>query len=165
MKGRIPYLINRFGTPNILTQYTLLRPNTRDIEVTQNKNIKLPTEFKTLTKQHEGLLYYKEAVDYLKGRGIDDNLIKKFNIGFCNEGKYAGRVIIPSYGEFGELNFFVGRTFLKYSKPKILNESVQKNELIFNEKLLNADMLFPFISYVCLLANPEYLQMNIKFGY
>ena len=36
----------------------------------------------------------------------------RYNIGYCENGKYGGRVIVPSYDAHGKLNFFVSRTFL-----------------------------------------------------
>ena len=43
----------------------------------------------------------------------DHDDILKHNIGYCDEGKYSNRIIIPSYDSDGQLNFFVGRDFYK----------------------------------------------------
>ncbi len=40
--------------------------------------------------------------------------IIKYNIGFCNEGPYGGRVIIPSYDDNGKLNYFIARDYKGY---------------------------------------------------
>jgi hypothetical protein len=44
--------------------------------------------------------------------------IVRYNIGYCTEGTFANRVIIPSYDKDGNLNFYCGRDFyngyLKY---------------------------------------------------
>ena len=49
--------------------------------------------------------------------------IKRYNLGYCSEGVYQNRVIIPSYDSVGKLNYFVGRDFynstLKYKNPPI----------------------------------------------
>lgn len=46
---------------------------------------------------------------------------------------------MPSFGDDGRLNFFIGRAFKRGVKPKILNEEVEKTELVFNEHLINWD--------------------------
>ena len=61
------------------------------------------------------------------------------NIGFCYEGKYQNRIIIPSYNKDNELNYFIGRSY--ESKPflKYLNPDAQKEIIIFNEHLIDWD--------------------------
>jgi len=39
----------------------------------------------------------KHALRFLRRRGITVDDITKYNIGFCKDGKYGGRVIIPSF--------------------------------------------------------------------
>ena len=46
-----------------------------------------------------------------KNLSIDDSDILKYNIGYCDDGLYSNRIIIPSYDSDGQLNFFVGRAF------------------------------------------------------
>ena len=48
--------------------------------------------------------------------------IKKYNIGYCSYGDYKNHIIIPSYSENGELNYFTARSFEinpynKYKNP------------------------------------------------
>ena len=55
-----------------------------------------------------------KALEYLYGRGVDDYLIQKYSIKYIgNEwgNPFRNMVIIPSYDEFGELNYFSGRDF------------------------------------------------------
>jgi len=99
--------------------------------------IKLPNEYirmSTAKRNNEFL----QAYNYLRGRGINDELIEKYDIGFCNGGKYDGRIIIPSYDKKGNLNFFVARTYFGH-KQKYDNPIVEKNEIIVNELNLNWD--------------------------
>ena len=60
---------------------------------------------------------------FLKKRGITEQDIIRYNLGYCTEGQYQNRIIIPSYDENGRLNYFVGRDFysstLKYKNPPI----------------------------------------------
>ena len=64
-------------------------------------------------------------------RGFTDDDILKHNIGYCDEGKYSNRIIIPSYDSNGGLNFFVGRDFYK-SKLKYLNSFTSKDVIGFD---------------------------------
>ena len=51
-----------------------------------------------------------KAITYLKHRGLTKVDILRYDIGYCSDGKYAGRIIIPSYDSNYELNYFVSRT-------------------------------------------------------
>ena len=70
-------------------------------------------------------------------RGITDSDILKYNIGYCDEGLYSNRIIVPSYDEDGNLNFFVGRDFYN-SKMKYRNTPTTKNVIGF-ELFINWD--------------------------
>ena len=80
---------------------------------------------------------YKQAMMYLLKRGITGNDILKYNIGYCEEGAYRNRVIIPSYDKNGSLNYFVGRDVYN-SKLKYKNPPVSKNVIGF-ELFINWD--------------------------
>ena len=65
----------------------------------------------------------KQALGYLKSRGIGRTDILRYGIGYCPNGSYSGRIIVPSYDENFNLNFFVSRSIfeedvLKYKNPK-----------------------------------------------
>jgi DNA primase len=66
-------------------------------------------------------------------------MCERYNIGFCLDGDYGNRIIIPSYDEYGKLNYFIARSYLLYTKLKYKNPEVQKEIIIFNEKLINWD--------------------------
>ncbi len=87
-----------------------------------NLDIKLPDEFKSLAEPHISIIR-DHAMLFLKKKGITEEDIKRYNLGYCSEGQYQNRIIIPSYDEHGRLNYFVGRDFyastLKYKNPPI----------------------------------------------
>jgi len=65
----------------------------------------------------------RQALNYLKSRGISRTDILRYGIGYCPNGSYSGRIIVPSYDENFNLNFFVSRSIfeedtLKYKNPK-----------------------------------------------
>jgi len=88
----------------------------------------LPKEFHNLSKPTIGFKpLFKHAKVYLKNRGLTDEDIIKYNIGYCEEGLYRGRIIIPSYSESGELNYFIARTFFDNEDYKYKNPPVSKD--------------------------------------
>ena len=65
--------------------------------------LQLPKEFKQLYFKPKGINpSYNQAVHYLNKRGITQADIVKYNIGYCEDGLYGGRVIIPSYDDNGD---------------------------------------------------------------
>ena len=101
---------------------------------TQTKETKiiqsLPPEFKPLCNGGDSIVK-RHALNYLYKREIDDSDILKYNIGYCDEGLYSNRIIIPSYDADGKLNFFVGRDFYS-SKMKYRNSSTTKDIIGFD---------------------------------
>lgn len=86
-------------------------------------HLALPPEYHPLWKPLNRI-DYKHAIQYLTQRGITAHDILRYQLGYCPDGTYANRIIIPSYDEHGKLNYFVGRSFydsdgLKYKNPKV----------------------------------------------
>ena len=92
--------------------------------------VQLPNEFKPLWNGGDSIVK-RHALSYLYKRGITDSDILKYNIGYCDEGLYTNRIIIPSYDEDGQLNFFVGRDFYN-NKMKYRNCTTTKNIIGFD---------------------------------
>ena len=91
------------------------------------QDIRLPDEFKSLSEPHTSIIR-DHAMLFLKKRGITSEDIKRYNLGYCTEGQYQNRIIVPSYDEYGKLNYFVGRDFyastLKYKNPPISKDII-----------------------------------------
>ena len=79
----------------------------------------------------------KHALRFLRKRGITIDDITKYNIGFCKEGKYGYRVIIPSYDEYGKLNYFIARDYKEPSLQKYKNPPVSAKDVIGFELYIN----------------------------
>jgi DNA primase len=108
-------------------------------EITEiEKKVELPKEFISLTVQGNNI-EYKHAISYLKRRNITLNDIIKYNIGYCVSGKFSNCIIIPSYNEYGTLNYFTARNFDKNSTLKYKNPDISRDiipfELFINWKL------------------------------
>jgi len=108
----------------------------RDVDEKTYTVVQLPKEFIALT-QNSTKLSYRQAKAYLNRRGITEEDILKYNIGYCEQGKYANSVIIPSYDRNGRINYFISRSFEKDPARKYNAPSCNKNELIGFEYYIN----------------------------
>jgi len=108
------------------------------IEVDDKKyaTVQLPKEFISLA-QSSTKLTYRQAKAYVKHRGISEEDILKYNIGYCEKGRYANSIIIPSYDKTGHINYFISRSFEKDPTRKYNAPSCNKNELIGLEYFIN----------------------------
>tara|TARA_R100000005_G_C4975611_1_gene187125 strand:- start:135 stop:1070 length:936 start_codon:yes stop_codon:yes gene_type:complete len=101
------------------------RVNQSNLE--DKKIVRLPKEFKPLWSDNGGIIR-KHSLNYLKKRGIGFGDIIRYNIGYCGDGVYGNRIIIPSYNENGELNYFVGRDIykggMKYKNPPVSKDVI-----------------------------------------
>jgi DNA primase len=102
------------------------------------EQLKLPEGFKQLHFKPSNKFKpaYNKAIHYLNKRGITDADIVKYNIGYCSEGEYKNRIIIPSYDENGDLNYFVARSFYEDEKMKYKNPPISRNIIVF-ENMIN----------------------------
>ena len=105
-----------------------------DLDVQQK--IQLPEEFVSLTgKNHPPSA--RHAKKYLESRGITQEDIIRWKIGYCVRGNYEGRIIIPSFSDDGYVNYFVARAYDSNWK-KYLNPSTSK-DIVFNELFMDWD--------------------------
>lgn len=119
----------------------ILRPNINKT-IKEEEKIELPSEFISLNdiKNFNKVtqLEARKAIQYLKKRHITKDDILKYNIGFCEYGKYAGRIIIPSYNNKGEINYFAARSFKDDVFPKYKNPPIS-SKIIGFELFINWD--------------------------
>jgi hypothetical protein len=142
MYGPVTKLIKKYGNPKILRDYLLIKPEADTMVGKDSTNIvvELPEGYKKLSECTSKDFKYDLAMAYLRERGITDDIIKEFEIGYTFKGKHFNRIIIPSYDSEGKLNYFIARWFSKEkNKLKYLNPDVEKKEMIFNEAKINWD--------------------------
>lgn len=138
--GSLFKLIKKYGTSKQLKKYQLLRPEDVDSPKKVYKQVRLPKEFipfKNVTLGLKLTPQYKQAINYIRSRNITDEMIDRFNIGFCYQGPYEYRIIIPSYDINNNLNYFIARSYLTRTKMKYKNPEIDKESLIWNEHLIN----------------------------
>lgn len=92
----------------------------------------LPNEFKPLIGSNTILA--RKAKNYLSKRGIGVRELLRYNIGYASEGKYEGRIILPSYDNNNQLNYFTARTFTD-QWPKYDNPDVSRDVVIFENQI------------------------------
>ena len=99
-------------------------------ETPSEQRINLPEGFCSLATREppEGA---SEALKYLSKRGVDKEDILKWKIGFCKEGEWAGRIIVPSFNTNGWANYYVARSWGK-EWPRYKNPPASRN-IVFNE--------------------------------
>ena len=113
--------------------------------------VSLPKEFKPLWIKSEDPIY-KNAIHYLKQRGIGGIDIVRYSIGYCPSGSYANRIIIPSYDSDGKLNYFMARDMFPNSKFKYKNPPMSKDTVGFelfinwNEPIVLCEGIFDAIA-------------------
>jgi hypothetical protein len=103
--------------------------------------VQLPEEMILFSQMENNNPEHFEAYSYMVlDRMVDRSIILKYRLGFCTTGKYAKRIIVPSYDLNGEVNYFVARTYDKtVKKKKYDNPKSNKDAIIFNEGFVNWD--------------------------
>jgi len=114
-------------------------------------NVSLPQCYKPLWEKSEDPLY-KNAIHYLKKRGIEGIDILRYSIGYCSSNGYSNRIIIPSYDGEGKLNYFIARDMFPNSKFKYKNPPMSKDTVCFemfinwNEPIVLVEGVFDAIA-------------------
>ena len=98
--------------------------------------LRLPNEFRSLLEEPRGLNpTFRKVKEYARKRGITKGDIIRYNIGYCDSGHYAGRIIIPSYDMDNRLNYFIARSVFDEEKFKYKNPPVSKNIIMFENQI------------------------------
>jgi len=139
--GHLNKLVYKYGSKIQIRDFKLYSPDEFVYRADkQFKKLRLPKEFIEFSEASMGRKlthHYKQAYKYLRGRNISDDMIQKYRIGYCDNGLYENRVIIPSYDEYDDINYFVARSFTRYSRRKYMNPQADKESLIWNEHLID----------------------------
>ena len=105
--------------------------------IVEEKVLELPKELKRFKDNKD--IIAKHAYAYLKRRNITVQDICKYNIGYCDYGRYSNMVIIPSYDNNGKLNYFTARSFEKDPYIKYRNPDASRDIIPF-ELFINWDL-------------------------
>lgn len=102
-----------------------------------NTYLRLPDNFISLSAKSDSY-DSNRAINYLIGRNITYIDIIRYNIGYCEDGPFRGRIIIPSYDADYKLNFFSGRAYFDTKFKYKLCES--SKDIIGFESFINFDL-------------------------
>ena len=105
-------------------------------EIEDKQIIELPKEFISLCNK-DLPMHSTEPLRYLSSRGLTRLDILKWKIGYCKEGRYAGRILIPSFDMDGDCNYFIARSYVGHSY-RYLNPPADR-DLVFNELMVDWD--------------------------
>ena len=134
----IKWLVYSHGEPNHRAQWNhvcgIVDFSELDKPEEEQTIITLPEDFISLTKKKATPLSIP-ARTYLKNRGVTYEDILWWKIGFCPDGEYKERIIIPSFDLTGKVNYFIARNYTdgwgKYHNPPA------EKDFVFNELYLD----------------------------
>ena len=156
-RGRnIRRLVRRYGTFTQLQKWATYSDRIEIERFEELFSLEKPREHKTilnLPDEFTSLCSDKVpatgqyAYHYLRKRGLTDADIVRWKIGYCFSGEYRNRVIIPSFDDDGDVNFFIARSYsgdsYKYKNPRA-SKNIVFNELFidWNEDLTIVEGVF-----------------------
>jgi DNA primase len=135
--GPLGRIFDKYGNRKQKKLYNVFKPETVVKREKKKKTLKLPESFTLFKDSSTVYPVRRQAMNYLKSRGITDEMIDKFGIGFCDKGDHAGRIVIPSYDKKGELNYYIARSWNPMSRAKYKNPEAEKDKIIFWENLID----------------------------
>ena len=153
---KIGILLRKINAPKQIISEVLkilgdYRGVSKDKEEKTEYNVSLPQCYTPLWKKSDDPIY-RNAIHYLRGRGIGGTDILRYSIGYCSSGGYSNRIIIPSYDADGKLNYFLARDIFPNSKFKYKNPPMSKDTVCFemfinwNEPIVLVEGVFDAIA-------------------
>ena len=135
--GALGKIFDKYGNKKQKKLYNVFKPETVIKREKKKKALKLPDSFTLFKDSSKVYPVRRQAINYLYNRGISDYMIEKYQIGFCDKGDHAGRIVIPSYDNKGELNYYIARSWNPMSRAKYKNPEAEKDKIIFWENLID----------------------------
>ena len=106
------------------------------------ESLTLGVEFASLVKPTGIPLIDKQiraAYSYLEGRSLTQAQVESFDIRYCYEGPFCGRIVVPCYFG-GEIVTFVARDLSGLDKRKYLNPTgTKQSDFLFNYDRVDSD--------------------------
>ena len=135
--GPLGKLFDLFGNKKQKKLFYIFKPEEVSVKETKKTKLYLPENFTLFKDSNPIYPVRRQAYNYLKSRGITDEMIEKHKIGFCDNGSHSGRIVVPSYDDDGELTYYIARSWDLRSKSKYKNPISEKDKIIFNEGLID----------------------------
>ena len=120
-------------------------------EYKNDEIVELPKEYQPLISASSTSIIANKIKKYLNDRGLTENDIIKYNVGYTTTGEYGGRIIIPSYSSSNRLNYFIGRTYensyFKYKNPQSTKDIIFfENQINWNQPIILCEGVFDAIA-------------------
>jgi hypothetical protein len=140
LSGPLFFIFKRYANKQQIEEFLKYENEpTIHSQIKKFKVFSLPKEFISFSNMDNNNTLHVEAYEYIKKRKVSKSIIYKDKLGFCIEGFYKDKIIIPSYDNNGKINYFISRSFKdnveKNQAYKLPN--ADKKEIIFNEKNIN----------------------------
>ena len=127
----IPGLLKKMEAYDKIDEAKKLIPQGSFVDEAIIKNdLFLPKEYIPFIDKPTSLMA-RHALIYLKNRGVTIEDMIKYHMGYCERGEYQNMIIIPSYDDKGNLNYFTARSFEKDPYRKYKNPSVSRDIVPF----------------------------------
>lgn len=136
ISGPLGRLFDDYGTKEQKKVYNLIKPEELKIQDAKKAQLKLPEGYTQFKDSNPRFIPHAEAYRYLMSRGITDEIIEKYQIGYTVTGEFAYRIIVPSFGKNDKLNYFIARSWVN-GRIKYKNPTAEKNQIIFNESRID----------------------------
>lgn len=146
IKGKnLAPIIKKYLESSLLEEYARVfgadKLISADVEKIERK-LMLPSGFKLLVHSLKTIdPDIRSTIAYVKDRGLTEDDMWYFKFGTSIDASMHRRVIMPSFDNEGRLNYFVARSIDIKTKPKYLNASVNKQNIVYNE--MNIDWKKP----------------------
>jgi len=137
MKGPLGKLIDQYANKKQKKIYSVFKPEETTTKEVKKPKLRLPESFVKFSDSSPIYPVRRQAYNYLQSRGIGDDIIEKYGIGFCDTGSHSGRIVVPSYNNNDELTYYIARSWDPRSKSKYKNPEAEKDKIIFNERLID----------------------------
>lgn len=150
--GKISRLLWDYGGKNVVGEYFNEIKNIRNSQeyqlytdntlveselIDEHEMLRLPDNYRRISSaDKESYRAYK----YLKNRGLNYDIINDFEIGYVpwsDNYQMRSRIVIPSYDQYRNLNYYVTRDYTGKQKLKYINPNIDKKTIIFNEGKIN----------------------------
>lgn len=152
IKGSLGFLVKRFGGKRLYQEYrdeikSLRRSSLYVFDEWDDAPVENFETFLTLPKTYSRIDLKapldRRLIDYLDKRKIDQETIDRFRIGYTrwenDNPRWSYRIIVPSFDQFGDLNYWTGRDYTGKSFQKYCNCDADRKAIIFQEGMINFD--------------------------
>lgn len=146
--------VNAYGVYTGTSSYSKFISDDNINYVATSKVLTLPNNIVPIGELTSNDMTSKIIYSYLHSRGVDD-LVTDYNMFYCYTGKYANRIVIPSYNFDAELNYFITRDLTDGPGKHYDDAQVERNTIVFCEHLID------YSKELIIVEGPfDYLQLH-----